>query len=270
VTARGVATAARLADPGPRPRCGPRRHCSDEEWRRWVHERGGNRQNQLQKLRFRRQFVERWPTLGSWFAAPLPERVGRLRGESFHRPSNPVSFRARGYLIYLGLRGHTTFDYPWLFAPGQLSVVEPAAAMGLERPVGGQGQGGRARGLPGARPADDGVGGGDRGERDGQAQEDGEQGEAGEQPSAAGGAPRADEAWGGTLVGSERTWAPVRVFSAVTPGGPPTSQWGNVDRIVYDHPTEGYDLTVDEVSRGGTVRLPTLASEEYSGREYLG
>jgi len=78
------------------------------------------------------------------------------------------------------------------------------------------------------------------------------------------------EAWGGTLVGSERTWAPVRVFSAVTPGGPPTSQWGNVDRIVYDHPTEGYDLTIDEVRRGGTVRLPTLASAEYSGREYLG
>jgi len=84
------------------------------------------------KLRFRRQFVERWPTLGEWFAAPLIERVGRLRGESFHRPSYPVSFRARTYLIYLGLCGHATFDYPWLFAPGQLPIVEPAEALGID------------------------------------------------------------------------------------------------------------------------------------------
>ena len=84
------------------------------------------------QLRFRRQFVDRWPTLGDWFAAPLIERVGRLRGESFHRPSYPVSFRARTYLIYLGLGGHATFDYPWLFAPGQLPIVEPAEALGID------------------------------------------------------------------------------------------------------------------------------------------
>lgn len=492
MTARGVATAARLADPGPRPRCGPRRHCSDEEWRRWVHERGGNRQYQLQKLRFRRQFVERWPTLASWFAAPLPERVGRLRGESFHRPSNPVSFRARGYLIYLGLRGHTTFDYPWLFAPGQLSVVEPAAAMGLDlgaalvdeaielgfdpssarqamhwsvsrialhtgvfdvtaiteqhiaealqairffadhpdldlfypsrdryldgaaknwtthlhqlqvvlyhggqvateprklmpswkptltlapqmqavaerwlaarrltdhpatveklelavrrfgdwlgdyhpeivsfadvtrghclgwlqhlveeptartgRPLGTLSRVQRTSGLAqffrdtAAWQWDDVPGRSLLGPGDApkhpnkiprfipdneldQVMPVIEQIACPFQRAALlvarwSGARRYEilanptyEAWGGTLVGSERTWAPVRVSSAVTPGGPPTSQWGNVDRIVYDHPTEGYDPTVDEVSRGGTVRLPTLASEEYSGREYLG
>jgi arabinosyltransferase B/arabinosyltransferase C len=78
------------------------------------------------------------------------------------------------------------------------------------------------------------------------------------------------ESWGGTQVQSERTWATVRVFSAVTPGGPPTLAWGNVDRIVYDHPTDGYDLTVNRVDRGGLVQFPTLASEAYSGREYLG
>jgi cell wall arabinan synthesis protein/EmbC-like arabinotransferase in arabinogalactan biosynthesis/arabinosyltransferase-like concanavalin domain-containing protein len=78
------------------------------------------------------------------------------------------------------------------------------------------------------------------------------------------------ESWGGTMVQSERTWATVRIFSGVTPGGPPTLQWGNVDRIVYDHPVDGYDLTVDRVSRGGLTRFPTLAREAYSGREYLG
>lgn len=78
------------------------------------------------------------------------------------------------------------------------------------------------------------------------------------------------ESWGGTMVQSERTWATVRVYSQVTPGGPPTLAWGNVDRIVYDNPTDNYDLTVNTPTRGGLVRFPTLASEAYSGREYLG
>ena len=40
--------------------------------------------------------------------------------------------------------------------------------------------------------------------------------------------------------------------------------------MVYDHPTDNYDLAVGSVSRGGLTRFPTLASEAYSGREYLG
>ncbi len=130
---QGVSTAAMLASPGVIPQQQRRRrHCPDEEWRSHVQGQGGNRQYQLQKLRFRRQFIDRWPKLTSWFGAPLVERVGRLHGESFHRPSYPVSFRARTYLVYLGLRGYTTFDYPWLFAPGQLSIVEPAATLGID------------------------------------------------------------------------------------------------------------------------------------------
>ncbi|GAA4919639.1 arabinosyltransferase B/arabinosyltransferase C [Actinomycetospora succinea] len=78
------------------------------------------------------------------------------------------------------------------------------------------------------------------------------------------------ESWGGTMVQSERTWATVRPFSAVPDGGVPALPWGNVDRIVYDHPTDGYDLRVDHVTRGGLERFATLASEAYSGREYLG
>jgi integrase len=107
-------------------------HCPDAEWEAAVCALGGNRQYQMQKLRFRRRFVERWPRLLDWFAAPLVERVGRLHGESFHRPSYPVSFHARTYLVFLGLRGYATFDYPWLFAPGQLSIVEPAALLGID------------------------------------------------------------------------------------------------------------------------------------------
>ncbi|MDD7966401.1 arabinosyltransferase domain-containing protein [Actinomycetospora lemnae] len=78
------------------------------------------------------------------------------------------------------------------------------------------------------------------------------------------------ESWGGTMVQSERTWATVRPFSSLPDGGVPALQWGTVDRIVYDHPTDGYDLRVDQVTRGGLERFATLASEAYSGREYLG
>lgn len=130
---KGVSTAAILASPAAIPQQRRRwRHCPEDEWRAHVEGQGGNPQYRLMKLRFRRQFVEHWPKLSSWFGAPLVERVGRLHGESFHRPSYPVSFRARTYLVYLGLRGYATFDYPWLFAPGQLAIVEPAAALGID------------------------------------------------------------------------------------------------------------------------------------------
>jgi integrase len=107
-------------------------HCPAEEWRAHVEQAGGNRQYHLMRVRYRRQFVERWPSLASWFDEPLTERVGRLLGEPFHRPSFPISFRARTYLIYLGLRGHATFDYQWLFGPGQLGIIESAAALGID------------------------------------------------------------------------------------------------------------------------------------------
>lgn len=127
-----VSAAALAASPATITLPGRRRHCPDAEWRAHVEAQGGNRQYRLMKLRWRRQFIDRWPKLAHWFAEPLVERVGRLRGESFHHPFHPVSFRARTYLIYLGLRGYATFDYPWLFAPGQLAVVEPAEALGID------------------------------------------------------------------------------------------------------------------------------------------
>lgn len=127
-----MSAAALAASPQTLIRPRRRRHCPDADWMAYVEAQGGNRQYRLMKLRFRRQFIDRWPRLADWFAAPLVERVGRLRGESFHHPSYPVSFRVRTYLIYLGLRGYATFDYPWLFAPGQLPIVEPAAALGID------------------------------------------------------------------------------------------------------------------------------------------
>ena len=129
---RGVSTAAMLAAPAALPSSRRHQHCSAEEWRAYVEKDGGNRQYQLMKVRFRGQFVERWPALASWYGEPLVERVGRLYGERHDRPSCPASFRARSYLIYLALRGHTTLDYPWLLGSGLLAILKPARKLGID------------------------------------------------------------------------------------------------------------------------------------------
>ncbi len=131
MSAGRVSTAALLAAPATAPSSRQHRHCPAEEWQAYVEQDGGNRQYQLMRLRFRRQFVERWPALASWYGEPLAQRVGRLYGEARSRPSFPVSFRARGYLIYLALRGYTTLDYQWLLAPGRVPSLEPAAQHGV-------------------------------------------------------------------------------------------------------------------------------------------
>lgn len=51
-----------------------------------------------------RNFLEQWSHLPAWFAAPLAERAGRLRGEHFRHPF-PTSHLARSCLVFLGLQG---------------------------------------------------------------------------------------------------------------------------------------------------------------------
>jgi hypothetical protein len=121
-------TAAALADAGVRGR-----HCEADEYRRFLDGQAISAAYRRQKLRGRGAFVERWPALEQWFGEPLAVRVGRLWGEP-HRGGvcDPVSHRARGYLLYLGLRGHATFDYEWLLAVGHLCACELAARLGLD------------------------------------------------------------------------------------------------------------------------------------------
>lgn len=126
-----VSTAALLAAPGPIPH-GAARHCPEREYVEFVRGQSDFNHHYLNaKLRYHRTFRIRWPDLADWFAAPLIERVGRLPGESSH-PSSPVSHRARPYLTYLGLRGYATFDYPWMFAAGQLRVHDQAEFLGID------------------------------------------------------------------------------------------------------------------------------------------
>lgn len=89
-------------------------HLSAEEYRADLRERGirGLRQ----ALRRRRQFVEQYPDLATWLAAPLPERVGHLLGEPLARMTCRAAYDARSYLYFLVRRGCLRLDYAWLLA----------------------------------------------------------------------------------------------------------------------------------------------------------
>jgi integrase len=126
-------SAAALAATAPQPaRHRPPRHCPESEYVSWVRGQDIHPGYRNAKLRRYRHFVTAWPKMTAWFAAPLPERVGRLPGESQKEPSYPVSFFARPYLLFLALRGYITLDYPWMFGAQQLRVADTAAWVGID------------------------------------------------------------------------------------------------------------------------------------------
>lgn len=129
--AGAVSTAAQLAVALQRP-WRPARHCPEAEYLAFMDGQDIHPGYRAAKLRHYRVFMQRWPNMTEWFAAPLVERVGRLPGEPHTEPSYPVSFRARPYLLFLALRGHVAFDYPWMLGAGQLRVIDPAAEMGID------------------------------------------------------------------------------------------------------------------------------------------
>ena len=70
--------------------------------------------------------------MAEWFAVPLVGRVGRMPQETQKTASYPISFDARPYLVFLGLRGYVTFDYAWMFGAGQIRIDDAATTMGIE------------------------------------------------------------------------------------------------------------------------------------------
>jgi len=93
-----------------------RSHASTAEYAAFVHGRNRPTTAELWVQR-RQQFVRVYPDLETWFGAPLPVRVGRLYGDG--RPSFGLSYRARPYLMFLGLSAFAWFDWDWLLAvPG--------------------------------------------------------------------------------------------------------------------------------------------------------
>lgn len=57
-------------------------HASEIEYARFIAECQFPKTAQKQLLRTRRVFVERYPDLHVWSQAPLPERIGRISGET--------------------------------------------------------------------------------------------------------------------------------------------------------------------------------------------
>jgi hypothetical protein len=84
---------ARQAEP-------PRRHASLEEYRAFLHGRNHRAETVGQFSKRHLRFVRQYPELESWFAAPLPERIGRLYGETREQTSYRISNQARPYLSF--------------------------------------------------------------------------------------------------------------------------------------------------------------------------
>jgi integrase len=99
-------------------------HASTEEYMAFVRGSSFSPYHQNDLLASQRRFVQTYPDLRTWFEASLAERVGRLHAEERWQASYPVSYQARSYLLFLGLRRYAVFDWEWLLAVKRL-VVEP-------------------------------------------------------------------------------------------------------------------------------------------------
>jgi hypothetical protein len=100
------------------------RHASEEEYVAFVLASHGSLGSQNYYLQLRGAFVEAYPDLNSWFAAPLAERVGRLRRHPRSELIGRVSYRARPYLFFLAFRGYATFDWDWLIGISNIHLWE--------------------------------------------------------------------------------------------------------------------------------------------------
>jgi len=124
-----AALAATSVTPAGRPR---RRHCPESEYLAYVRGQDIHPGYRNQKIRYYRVFKAAWPKMIDWFAVSLVERVGRLPGQTQKEASYPISFQARPYLVFLGLRGYLTLDYAWMLGAGQIRIDDAATAMGID------------------------------------------------------------------------------------------------------------------------------------------
>ncbi len=76
--------------------------------------------------------------------------------------------------------------------------------------------------------------------------------------------------WGGTFVQVQANATYVQLESRIHPSGPPTRNWGQVQRVVYEHPVGLVDVTERTSLEPGWQREMPVTGEAYSGREYSG
>jgi hypothetical protein len=82
--------APRRSQPSPAATARNFHHCSDDEYVTFLAGLPVTPEFRRMRHRYRHDFVERWPKLEEWLAQPLPERVGRLCGETQKSPSAPA------------------------------------------------------------------------------------------------------------------------------------------------------------------------------------
>ncbi len=76
--------------------------------------------------------------------------------------------------------------------------------------------------------------------------------------------------WGGSFVQVEPTATYVQPESRIHPSGPPTRAWGQLQRVVYDHPVGRVDVATRTSTEPGWQREMPVTGEAYSGRKYSG
>ena len=92
-----------------------RAHASESEYKAWVDEYVPHPAARFERIRAYRRFVEAWPQLDRWFAAPLLTRLG-FTGGPLRANGRTDAFNASGYLIYLALVHGVALDHDFVFA----------------------------------------------------------------------------------------------------------------------------------------------------------
>lgn len=107
-------------------------HCGEREYDHFLSRLNVTPQYRRMRARWRREFVEHFPTMQEWFDLQVHERIGRLSGERQGHVSFPVAYRAHSYLFYLCLTDRLRLDYPFLLAIGDLRVEDVAGPLRVE------------------------------------------------------------------------------------------------------------------------------------------
>jgi integrase len=92
------------------------RHATREEYARFVTKLSPYRARHNHCLRKQRAFIDRYPRLEDWLAAPLLDRIGREHPKAGGAFVDRASYDARTYLLFLGLTGRLAFDWEWLLS----------------------------------------------------------------------------------------------------------------------------------------------------------
>jgi len=88
----------------------PYQHTSEEEYMAFVERHCEGKDSLKLYRKSRERFVQTYPDLAQWFAAPLEERIGRTFGQGQGQYTHQASYEARQYLFYLAMRNYVTFD----------------------------------------------------------------------------------------------------------------------------------------------------------------